>query len=118
MHDLAPDIVRQRLLIEGLYASPLDRDAVERFLTGLAAHVGLRAYDAPVVHSPGGAGKEENQGFDAFLPLVDSGISLYVWTSRRFFAVVLFTCKRFEVDEALAFTREFFRADALAHASF
>jgi S-adenosylmethionine decarboxylase len=118
MRDLAPDIVRQRLLIEGFYASSVDRDAVERYLLGLAAHLGLRAYGAPVVHSPGGTGKDENQGFDAFLPLIDSGISLYVWTSRRFFAVVLFTCRPFAIDAALDFTRGFFRAEAMEHASF
>jgi S-adenosylmethionine decarboxylase len=118
MHDLAPDILRQRLLIEGFYASAIDRDAVERYLVGLAAHLGLRSYASPVVHAPVGAGKTQNEGFDAFLPLIDSGISLYVWTSRRFFAVVLFTCKRFDVEAALAFTRESFRAEAIEHASF
>jgi S-adenosylmethionine decarboxylase len=118
MRDLAPDIVRQRLLLEGVYAQSIDRDAVERYLLGVAAHLGLSAYGTPVVHSPAGAGKDANQGFDAFLPLIDSGISLYVWTSRRFFAVVLFTCKRFDADAALAYTREFFAAEAIEHASF
>jgi S-adenosylmethionine decarboxylase len=99
-------------------AAPLDQNAVERYLVGLAAHLALRAYARPVVHASGGTGKAENQGFDAFLPLIDSGISLYVWTSRRFFAVVLFTCKRFDADAALDFTRDFFRAEAIEHASF
>jgi len=118
MRGLAPDIVRQRLLVEGVYALPLDRDAVERYLLAVAAHLGLRSYGAPIVQSPGGTGKDDNQGFDAFLPLIDSGISLYVWTTRRFFAVVLFTCKRFDVHAALAFTRELFRAEAIEHSSF
>jgi hypothetical protein len=50
--------------------------------------------------------------------MLDSGISLYVRTSRGLFAVVLFTRKRFDVDAALAFTREVFRAEAIEHASF
>ena len=86
MKDLAPDIVRQRLLIEGLYSKDIDQAAVESYLIDVAAHLGLRTYGRPIVHAPGD-GKAENQGFDAFIPLIDSGISLYVWTrsgsSRR-----------------------------------
>ncbi len=42
-------------------------------------------------------------------------------TSRagaRFFAAVLFTCKAFDVDAAVAYTRGHFRSDDLEHASF
>ena len=118
MRDLAPDITRQRLLIEGHYTSAIDQATVERYLVELAAALGLRAYGAPIVHSPSGTGKAENQGFDAFIPLIDSGISLYVWSARRFFATVLFTCKRFSVDRAVQFTREFFAAGETEHESF
>jgi hypothetical protein len=118
MENLAPDIVRQRLLIEGLYTAEIDRVAVEKFLFGLAAHLGLRTYGSPIVHTPGGAGSDDNEGFDAFIPLIDSGISLYVWSRQRFFATVLFTCKRFDVGAALAFTREYFAASSVAHRPF
>ncbi|HEV7609610.1 MAG TPA: S-adenosylmethionine decarboxylase [Steroidobacteraceae bacterium] len=122
MRDLAPDIVRQRLLIEGLYSRDVDQAVVERYLIDIAAHLGLRTYGKPIVHStvgvPGEAGKAENQGFDAFIPLIDSGISLYVWSQKRFFAAVLFTCKRFDVNAALRFTRDFFVATEIEHRPF
>ena len=118
MQDLAPDIVRQRLLIEGYYSAEVDKSVVEKYLIGVAAHLGLRTYGNPIVHAPGGLGKEENAGFDAFIPLIDSGISLYVWSKKRFFAAVLFTCKRFDVESALQFTRNHFGAQRLEHRSF
>ncbi|MEO8019190.1 MAG: S-adenosylmethionine decarboxylase [Pseudomonadota bacterium] len=118
MKDLAPDIVRQRLLIEGLYSREVDQAAVETYLIDVAAHLGLRTYGPPMVHAPGDAGKAENHGFDAFIPLIDSGISLYVWSQKRFFATVLFTCKRFDVNAALRFTRDFFVASELEHRPF
>jgi hypothetical protein len=118
MKDLAPDIVRQRLLIEGLYTAKIDQAAVENYLIGVAAHLGLRTYGPPIVHAPGGAGKDENEGFDAFIPLIDSGISLYVWSKQRFFAAVLFTCKKFEVGAALVFTKSHFGARDIEHRSF
>jgi S-adenosylmethionine decarboxylase len=118
LKDLAPDIVRQRLLIEGLYSREVDQPAVEAYLTDVAAHLGLRTYGRAIVHAPGEAGKPGNQGFDAFIPLIDSGISLYVWSEKRFFAAVLFTCKRFDVNAALRFTRDFFVAAEIEHRQF
>jgi len=118
MRDLAPDIVRQRLLIEGLYTAEVDSEAVEQYLLGIAAHLGLRTYGRPIVHAPGGAGKADNEGFDAFIPLIDSGISLYVWSRKRFFAAVLFTCKSFDIDRALQYTDAYFGATQLEHRSF
>ncbi|HTU65903.1 MAG TPA: S-adenosylmethionine decarboxylase [Steroidobacteraceae bacterium] len=118
MRDLAPDITRQRLLMEGLFDREIAQADVERYLVDIAAHLGLRTYGSPIVHAPGGAGKDENEGFDAFIPLIDSGISLYVWSKRRFFAVVLFTCKKFDEKNALDFTQRFFAATEVEHRAF
>jgi len=107
VRDIAPDIFRQRLLIEGFYTKPLDQYDVAKFLRGLAAELGMRAYAQPVIFAPEGEGRAENQGFDAFLPLVDSGIAAYFWTGRWFFSVVLYTCKAFDEDTAVRYTREF-----------
>jgi hypothetical protein len=41
-----------------------------------------------------------------------------VWSAKHFFAAVLFTCKRFDVEPALSFTERFFSASELAHQSF
>jgi S-adenosylmethionine/arginine decarboxylase-like enzyme len=101
---LAPEIVRQRLLIEGYYEVEIDEPRIESYLQGLAAHLGLRTYGRSAIFSPGGDGRTENQGFDAFVPLIDSGISIYVWTSSRFVALVLFTCKVFDEQAAIDYT--------------
>jgi S-adenosylmethionine decarboxylase len=108
VRDLAPQIVRQRLLVEAIFTVDVDADFVDRFLHGLAEHLDLRSYAEATIVAPGGQGREENEGFDAFLPLIDSGISLYVWTASRFLACVLFTCKQFDADRAVAFVNETF----------
>ena len=112
MKNLAPDIYRQRLLIEGYYTIDLDKSALERYLLELAQALDLRTYGDPIVFSPAsGMGKDENAGFDAFVPLIDSGISAYVWSKARFFSIVLYTCKGFDETTALEFTRNFFGAE-------
>jgi hypothetical protein len=52
MHDLAPDIFRQRLLIEGFYSGPMTVERVRGYLLGVAAHLALRTYADPIVFSP------------------------------------------------------------------
>jgi len=115
MRDLAPDITRIRLLIEGFYSGSMDEARVRRFLLGVAEHLDLRVYGEPAIHSPAGTGSAENQGYDAFIPLIDSGISLYVWTGPSFFSALLYTCKTFDVEAARLFTREFFAAAEIEH---
>ena len=43
MKDLAPDIFRQRLIMEGYWGINVDDGAVRDYLTGLAAAVAFRA---------------------------------------------------------------------------
>ncbi|TAN50157.1 MAG: hypothetical protein EPN19_14560 [Betaproteobacteria bacterium] len=118
MKNLAPEIFRQRLLIEGYYTIEVTRESLAGYLSGVAGHLGLRAYGEAAIFAPGGEGSAANQGFDAFLPLVDSGISAYVWTSRRFVSVLLYSCKAFDERAALEFTRAHFAiAGEIASAS-
>ena len=118
MRDLAPDIVRQRLLIEGFYATDVDKGVITAFFDRLTSELGLRTYDVPIVFAPGGEGRAENEGYDAFVPLIDSGISLYVWTGPKFLSVVTFTCKAFDADLAVDVTRDFFAMTSVESSSF
>ena len=108
MKNLAPQLFRQRLLVEGYTSAAIDRESLAAAMTGLAAWLGLRAYAEPVIFSPGGEGRAENQGFDAFLPLIDSGISVYYWASARFVSVLLYSCSAFDEGRAIEFLRQTF----------
>jgi len=106
--NLAPQLFRQRLLVEGYTSGAIGRELLASAMTGLAARLGLRAYAEPVIFSPGGEGRAENQGFDAFLPLIDSGISVYYWSGARFVSVLLYSCKPFDEGRAVDYLREVF----------
>lgn len=80
--------------------------------------LGLRIYSDPVVYSPAGEGQEINQGYDGFVALIDSGISIYVWERAKFMSAVIYTCKGFDADHAVKFTREFFETNELEQCSF
>jgi S-adenosylmethionine decarboxylase len=108
MRDLAPSIVRQRLLIEGLIGVDVHPEVIKQYFAAITQALSLRTYGEPIIYSPGGVGKAENQGYDAFVPLVDSGIALYVWSQARFASIVIYTCKRFDSRVAVEATKDFF----------
>ena len=109
MKNIAPNIVRQRLLIEGFYTRDVTREVLRDYLYGVAAHLNLRTYGEPTIFSPSGMGKEDNQGFDAFIPLIDSGISVYIWAKDKFLSIIIYTCKNFDEAAAVAYTKEYFK---------
>lgn len=111
MKNLAPQITCQRLLIEGYYTIEVDEKTITEYMHSIASQMELRTYGEPTIFSPGGEGKEENQGYDAFIPLIDSGISLYVWSAEKFLSAVIYTCKNFIEKKAYEFTKKFFGMD-------
>ncbi len=118
MRNLAPGITRQRLLIEGFYNREVDKETIERYFREITESLELRMYGEPIIFSPGGEGKQENQGYDAFVPLIDSGISLYVWSNSKFLSAVIYTCKGFDEKKAVETTRSFFKMNEIESGSF
>ncbi len=118
MKNLAPHILRQRLLIEGFYTIDVNKKVIEQFFERITDSLSLRAYGKPIVHSPSGIGKEINQGFDAFVPLIDSGIYLGVWANAKFLSSVIYTCKKFDEKEAVNVTKKFFKMKKIVSKSF
>lgn len=109
MKNLAPNITRQRLLIEGFYSVEMSGEILKKYLLDLAENLNLRTYGEPIIFTPAsGMGKPENAGYDAFVPLIDSGISAYVWSDAQFFSIVIYTCKSFSESAAIAFTQRYF----------
>ena len=118
MRDLAPDVFRQRLLIEGIFRRQVDEDAIGEYFGKITKALNLEMYGEPIIFSPGGLGKEQNQGYDAFVPLIDSGISVYVWTKAKLLSIVMFTCKGFDEKAAVEVTKEFFDIGEIEYQSF
>lgn len=105
---IAPEIYRKRLLVEGYYRAVVDPETVRAYFARITGDLGLRTYGEPIVHRTSGAGKAANEGYDGFVPLIDSGIYVAVWTGPRFVSTVIYTCADFDEDRAVAIVRDFF----------
>lgn len=118
MKDLAPHIYRKRVLIEGIYKSDVNANDISRYFGELLAHLGLRSHGNPIIFESLGIGQLKNQGYEAFVPLIDSGIALYTWNSSHFMSVIVFTCKEFSTESAVDFTTSFFLLDPVEYCEF
>jgi len=108
MENIAPDIFRKRLLIEGYFTATVNEKTINDFFTFITSELKLKTYGNPIVHSTSGVGKDANQGYDAFVPLIDSGIYLAVWSNQMFLSLIIYTCKEFDEDKALQLTITYF----------
>ena len=118
MKDLAPQIYRQRLLIEGLYEIDVQVDTVHEFFAALLTGLGVNAAGEAIVNSSLGQGEPENQGIEAFMPLIESGVALYTWQSSRFISLIIYTCKAFDDERALAIVADFFQLSQVESKTF
>lgn len=108
MKNIAPAIFRKRLLIEGYFEITISEQTLKDFFTFVTQQLQLKTYGEPIVHTTSGKGKEANQGYDAFVPLIDSGIYIAVWLKQKFLSMIIYTCKDFDETKALQHTKDFF----------
>lgn len=108
---IAPEIYRKRLLVEGYFRSQVTHDALLAYFECITRELGLRTYGEPIIHRTSGEGKSANEGYDGFVPLIDSGIYIAAWINPRFLSTVIYTCADFDEDRAVAVVRRFFQLD-------
>ena len=113
MKDLAPSIFRQRLVIEGLVSKPIEDKDIRNYLMDLSPTLGMNLLNEPVTH------KSAKFGWSGWVHWETSGSHFYAWEQPvLFFSVDIYTCKKFIVESAVAFTRNFFRSNELVHKEF
>ncbi|MGY1823237.1 S-adenosylmethionine decarboxylase [Geodermatophilus sp. SYSU D00079] len=111
--DLAPEIVRQRLVIEGVPARPIGDVQIRRYLSALSREVDMVQLLEPVTH------RSDLYGWAGWIHWETSGAHFYAWEQPRlFFSVDVYTCKAFDVDTAVSFTRRFLDAGTVVARSF
>ena len=118
MKNLAPDIFRKRLLLEGYFTIEVNEQTLVDFFAHITSGLSLRTYGQPIVHATSGTGKEENQGYDAFVPLIDSGIYIAIWHQQKFLSLIIYTCKDFPEDQAISLTQSYFGVAEVASSLF
>ncbi len=113
MVDLAPEIYRQRLVIEGLVSEPISSDEIVAYLSELSVVLDMVTLITPVTH------QSDTYGWAGWIHWETSGAHFYAWDQPRlFFSVDIYTCKAFSAERAVDFTKRFFRASEVSYREF
>jgi S-adenosylmethionine decarboxylase len=113
MKDLAPEIYRQRLVIEGYPNDKVKAKAVKKYLSGLSSALDMRIVKKPVTS------RSKMYGEAGWIHWESSGAHFYGWDQPRlFFSVDIYTCKRFKAEDALKYTKDFFKVGHLEYKEF
>jgi S-adenosylmethionine decarboxylase len=106
--DLAPEILRQRLVVEGTCSRPIDDEAIKQYLNGLSVVCEMDVLLEPVTH------RSDRYGWAGWVHWEASGAHFYAWEQPRlFFSVDVYACAPFPAGAAAAYTRSFFSATEL-----
>lgn len=113
MRDLAPQIYRQRAVIEGYPVKAITDTEIKEYLTRLSEVLDMVALIEPVTH------RSELYGEAAWIHWETSGAHFYAWdVPRLFFSVDIYTCKAFNSQDAVEFTRKYFNATDIDYKDF
>jgi S-adenosylmethionine decarboxylase len=113
MIDLAPDIYRQRLVIEAYPKNPISDDDIKRYLSGLSIVTGMKQLIEPVTH------RSDQYGWAGWIHWETSGAHFYAWEQPLlFYSVDIYTCKAFDPLVAVNFTKNFFNSDSAEYREF
>ncbi len=111
--DLAPEIYRQRLVIEGIPAQAITDVQISTYLRDLGNVCGMKVLTEPVTHL------SETYGWAGWVHWETSGAHFYAWeTPRLFFSVDIYTCKAFDAAVAAEFTRRALGASVITFRDF
>jgi S-adenosylmethionine decarboxylase len=103
--DLAPEICRQRLVVEGLCPAPIDAEAISSYLSQLSKTIDMITLTEPVTH------QSPLYGWAGWIHWETSGAHFYAWdVPRLFFSVDVYACKPFSAHDVVELTREWFDA--------
>lgn len=110
MKDLAPMIHRQRLIIEGYPAKPITETEIKDYLSELAEVTDMVRLTEPVTH------QSPLYGWAGWVHWETSGAHFYAWDQPLlFFSVDIYTCKAFDPQKAIEFTKRFFNASQIEY---
>lgn len=106
-------IYRQRLVIEGTCRVPITAEQICEYLWQLSDVCGMHTLMEPVTH------RSDRFGWAGWVHWETSGAHFYAWeTPKLFFSVDIYTCKAFNANLAVDFTKSFFEAPEVVAKAF
>jgi|ERR1700678_168435 len=106
--NLAPSLIRQRVIIEGTTERIIEPELIKQYLVALADVAKMEILSGPVAYSA------HEMGYGGWIHWKSSGTAFYSYpTKPPLFTVDCYTCKPFSAHAAAAFTKKYLNATRL-----
>lgn len=103
--NLAPNLTRQRVIIEGTSEKIVEPEQIKSYLEALAEVCGMEKLSGPYAYSA------HDMGYGGWIHWKSSGAAFYSYpTDPPLFTVDCYTCRPFSSEKAAEFTKKFFSA--------
>jgi S-adenosylmethionine decarboxylase len=113
MKDLAPSIYRQRLVIEAYPKKAISDASIKSYLSELSLVTGMKQLIEPVTH------RSDQYGWAGWIHWETSGAHFYAWEQPiLFYSVDIYTCKQFDPQVAVEFTKKYFESETAEYEEF
>src|SRR3989338_4030650 len=100
--NLAPKLVRQRIIIEGTTKKIVEPEQIKSYLLELAKVTKMKVLSGPYAYTA------HDKGYGGWIHWKSSGSHFYSYpTTPPLFTVDIYTCKPFSSKEALDFTKKY-----------
>jgi hypothetical protein len=110
--DLAPNILRQRLVIEGIPEKAITDSDIKDYLSSLSKELKMITILEPITHN------SDKFGWAGWIHWETSGAHFYAWEKPiLFFSVDIYTCKSFSESDAVEFTEQYFNSSQIVSKS-
>ena len=104
--DLAPTIIRRRLVIECLHNQNFNDEKIKNYMIKLSNVMNMTIVTMPTSNTV------EEYGYSAYMTWKESGMHVYTWnkteTRPNFMSIDIYTCKNFSIEQVINFTKTFF----------
>ena len=101
--NLAPNIIRQRLIIEGTTKKIVEPEQMKAYLLELAKVAKTEVLSGPVAYTA------HEMGYGGWIHWKSSGTHIYSYPATPpLFTVDIYTCKSFSIKEVIEFTEKYF----------
>ena len=103
--NLVPNLIRQRVVIEGTTKKIVEPAQIKSYLLELAVVAKMGVLKKPVAYTAHG------MGYGGWIHWKSSGSHFYSYpTKPSLFTVGIYTCKPFSVKQVVDFTKKYFNA--------
>ena len=107
--DLAADITRQRMIVEGTLHTPFTAEQMNKYCGEITEVLDMTPVTAPSCNY------DRDYGWCAYMHWKESGMHIYGWDDRTppFFSIDIYTCKYFDPLSVIEYTKTFFNEQLL-----